>query len=81
MPQSLRRHRDRRRGRRRPWGIGEIEEIEHVGLRGIMRRQVRGTPDEPVLDEFDYGSVVHGDMRNVVPARKWRDNNVGHTES
>lgn len=56
-----------------PGNGGEIEKLQQVRLRGFAWRQVLTTADEAVLHELDYGGVVHGRVRDVVPAGEGRN--------
>ena len=37
--------------------------------------------DETVLNKLDHGGVIHWDVRDIVTAREWRDDDVGQTET
>ena len=69
-----------RDGRRGPGAgvavVGEVEEIQQVGLCGIAGGQMRGVglgervADKPVLNKLDDCGVVHGNVVNKVPPRE-----------
>ena len=72
-----------RRGRRRrscPRHIGEVEKFQQVRLHGITIRQMGRRANEAALDEFDDRSVIHRCMRDVVLARKRRNDQVWQPE-
>ena len=66
---------------RGPGLIGEVEEIEQVGLRGIACCQMSGAAEKAGFHEFNDGGMVHRDVRDIVPTRIGRDNDIRHPEA
>ena len=74
------RHRKLVLGRRRcPRLAIEIEEIVQVWLLAVPHRQ--GTKAPSLLHKVQHGSVVHGDMANVMSPRERRDDEVRNPEA
>ena len=76
VAQRLRADRSRRRRRRCPGNVVEVEKVQQVGLRGIAGGQVRVSSDEAVLNKLDDRRVVHGNVRDIVPPGERRDHDV-----
>ena len=75
------RNRGRRSWRRGPWNVRKIEELQQVWLRRIAVSQVLVVADKPVLDEPNHRCVIHRRVRNIMPPRERRDDDVGQAES
>ena len=71
VPKRLGRNRAWRSWRRCPRRRREIEELQQIGLRCIAWRQMRGTTDEPVLNELDHRCMIHRRMRYIMFPGEW----------
>lgn len=73
------RYRGWRRGRRSPGNAIEIKKLQHIGHRCIPVRQMR-PGNKPVFDKLNHRGVVYRCVRNVMPEREWRDDDVRQTK-